>query len=93
MESVVSVCNLSKNLFTGFNPMKTGITADLDSPLQIWTPLPNFTFKHRLVTNSIAKFFVDVLFNHNTTFLNKGEEKQPFRSNSAALIIASLRYT
>ena len=73
--------------------MKTGITADLDSPLQIWTPLPNFTFKHRLVTNSIAKFFVDVLFNHNTTFLNKGEEKQPFRSNSAALIIASLRYT
>ena len=75
MESVVSVCNLSKNLFTGFNPMKTGITADLDSPLQIWTPLPNFTFKHRLVTNSIAKFFVDVLFNHNTTFLNKGKKK------------------
>ena len=43
-----------------------------------------------LVTYSIYKLFVDFLFNHNTTFLNKDKEKQPFRSNPAAFIIASL---
>ena len=60
--------------------------ADLDSPtkLSFWT-----LFVSYLVTNSTCKLFVDVLFNHNTTFLNKGKEKQPFRSNSAAFIIAS----
>ena len=60
--------------------------ADLDSPTKFsfWAPFVSY-----LVTNSICKLFVDVLFNHNTTFLNKGREKQPFRSNSAAFIIAS----
>ena len=60
--------------------------ADLDSPtkLSFWAPFVSY-----LVTNSICKLFVDVLFNHNTKFLNKGKEKQPFRSNSAAFIIAS----
>ena len=60
--------------------------AGLDSPtkLSFWA-----SFISYLVTNSICKLFVDVLFNHNTTFLNKGKEKQPFRSNSAAFIIAS----
>ena len=60
--------------------------ADLDSPtkLSFWT-----LFVSYLVTNSICKLFVYILFNHNTTFLNKGKEKQPFRSNSAAFIIAS----
>ena len=55
--------------------------ADLDPP----PPLPNVP----LVNNSIWKLFADVLFYHNTTFLSKGKEKQPFRANSAAFIIAS----
>ena len=69
------------------------------SAQQIWTPLRRFGPSYQtfllsilciiLVTNSICKLFVDVLFNHNTTFLNKGKEKQPFRSNSAAFIRAS----
>ena len=42
-----------------------------------------------LVTNSIYKIFADVLFHHNTTFLIKDKEKQPFRFNSSAFIIAS----
>ena len=60
--------------------------ADMDSPtkLSFWT-----LFVSYLVTNSTCKLFVDVLFNHNTTFLHKGKEKQPFRSNSAAFIITS----
>ena len=66
---------------------------------RMWTLLRRFgpptklsfqaSFVSYLVTNSICKLFVDVLFNHNTTFLNKGKEKQPFRSNSAAFIMAS----
>ena len=44
------------------------------------------------MTNSICKLFVDVLFNYNTTFLTKGKEKQPFRSNPAAFIIGSRTY-
>ena len=81
-----------------------GVTADLDPPRmwtppspsprsQIWTPSTKrsflASFVSYLVTNSICKLSVDVLFNHNTTFLNKGREKQPFRSNSATFIIAS----
>ena len=87
-----------------FQPWNAGVTADLDSPpsksaQRIWTPLRRFGPSYQtfllsilciiLATNSICKLFVDVLFNHNTTFLNKGKEKQPFRSNSAAFIIAS----
>ena len=56
----------------------------LPTKLSFWA-----SFISYLVTNSICKLFVDVLFNHNTTFLNKGKEKQPFRSNPAAFIIAS----
>ena len=42
-----------------------------------------------MIEKTIGKLFVDALFNHNTTFLNKGKEKQPFRSNSAAFIFTS----
>ena len=46
--------------------------ADLDFPTKFsfWAPFVSY-----LVTNSICKLFFDVLFNHNTTFLNKGREK------------------
>ena len=64
----------------------------------MWTPLRRFGPPYQtfllsivciiLVTNSIWKLFVDVLFSNNTTFLNKDKEKQPFRSISAAFIIA-----
>ena len=50
---------------------------------------PQASFVSHLVTNSICKLFVDVFFNHNSKFINKGKEKQPFRSNSAAFIMAS----
>ena len=56
------------------------------SAQQIWTPLRRFGPSYQtfllsilciiLVTNSIFKLFVDVLFNHNTTFLNKGKKKK-----------------
>ena len=78
------------------------------SAQRIWTPLRRFGPSYQtfllsilcivLVTNSICKLFVDVLFNHNTTFLNKGKKKktkqtkknkQPFHSNSTAFIIVS----
>ena len=72
------------------------------SAQRIWTPpfQPYQTFLLSilciiLVTNSICKLFVVFLFNHNTTFLNKGKKKrnkkkkQPFHSNSTAFIIAS----
>ena len=74
-----------------FQPWNAGVTADLDSPppsksaQRIWTPLRRFGPSYQtfllsilciiLVTNSICKLFVDVLFNHNTTFLNKGKKK------------------
>ena len=54
---------------------------------QIWTPHQTFllaSFISYLVSNSIWKLFVDVLFIHNTTFLSKDKDKQPFRSNFAA---------
>ena len=47
------------------------------------------SFVSYLVTNSICKLFVDVLFNHNITFLSNDKNKQPFCSSSAAFIIAS----
>ena len=95
-----------------FQPWNAGVTADLDSPpsksaQRIWTPLRRFEPSYQtfllsilciiLVTNSICKLFVNVLFNHNTTFLNKGKKtnkqtkknKQPFHSNSTAFIIVS----
>ena len=78
------------------------------SAQRIWAPLRRFGPSYQtfllsilciiLVTNSICKLFVDVLFNHNTTFLNKGKKKtkqtnkknkQPFHSNSTAFIIVS----
>ena len=53
---------------------------------RIWTPLRRFgppptklsfkaSFVSYLVTNYICELFVDVLFNSNTTFLNKGKKK------------------
>ena len=64
---------------------------------RIWTPLrrfgpppPHQTFLLSNLCIIYYKLSVDVLFNHNTTFLNKGKRKnQPFRSNSTAFIIAS----
>ena len=60
-------------------------------PFADLNPLPNFPFKHHTWSLILfASFFVDVLFNHNTTFLNKGKKKnQPFRSNSTAFSTAS----
>ena len=68
---------------------------------QIWTPLRRFgpsyqafllaSFVSYLVPNSIWKLFVDVLFIHNTTFLSKDKDKQPFRSNFAAFSV--VQYT
>ena len=57
--------------------------ADLDPPIKL-----SFlaSFVSYLVTNSICKLFADVLFHYNTTFLNKGKEKQPFRFNSPAFL-------
>ena len=54
-------------------------------------PRASYLDERTLTYESIVncKLFADVLFNHNTTFLNRGEEKQPFRSNPAAFIIAS----
>ena len=69
------------------NPLTdmTPSLADLD-PYQTFL-LASFVLY--LVSNSICKLFVDVLFNHNTTFLGKDKDKPPFRSNSAPYIIAS----
>ena len=54
------------------DPPGTNPLADMDPPSQIWNPLPNFPFKHPLYhiwyLILFASFFVDVLFNHNTTF-------------------------
>ena len=66
---------------SGSAPSKS--TGGYGHPSQIWIPPPpNFPWKKSfvsyLVTNSICKLFVD-----------KDKEKQPFRSNSAAFIIAS----
>ena len=72
----------------GFGLPRPYSLADMDLPSQIWTP-SWASFVSYLVTNSICKLSVDVLFNRNTTFLHKGTEKQPFRSNYAAFIIAS----
>ena len=86
---------VSQQIWTprGFGLSRPYPLADMDPPSQIWTPSTKLSFGASfvsyLVTNSICKLSVDVLFNHNTTFLNKGTEKQPFRSNSAAFIIAS----
>ena len=69
---------------SGFGP-----PADLDPrsksasgygpPFADLNPLPNVPFKHPLYhTWSLilfASFFVDVLFNHNKTFLSKGKKK------------------
>ena len=72
----------------GPNPL-----ADMEPPFADFDPPTKLFFKASilsyLITNSICKLFVDVLFNYNTTFLNKGKEKQPFRSNPAAFIRAS----
>ena len=69
---------------------KASVKTDFDTPSQIWTPLPNVPFKHPLYhiwqLILFAILFIDVRLKHNTTFLNKDKEKQPFRS---AFIIAS----
>ena len=46
-----SVATFHEVLFrhlTGKGTLKAGVTADLDPSSQIWIPLPNFSFKHRL---------------------------------------------
>ena len=72
---------------------KASVKTDFDTPSQIWTPLPNVPFKHPLYhiwqLILFAILFIDVRLKNNTTFLNKDKEKQPFRSNSTAFIIAS----
>ena len=73
----------------GFGPRSKSVSgygplfADLDPSY------PTFVLSIVCILILFFKRFVDVLFHHNTTFLNKGKEKQLFRSNSAAFIIAS----
>ena len=64
---------------SGFGPPRSKSASEYGPPFADLNPLPNFPFKHPLYhTWSLilfASFFVDVLFNHNTTFLNKGKKK------------------
>ena len=76
--------SVSQQIWTPRGGRSPFAALDPSTKLSFWA-----SFVSYLVTNSICKLSVDVLFNHNTTFLNKGKEKQPFRSNSAAFIIAS----
>ena len=66
---------------SGFGPPPSKSASGYGPPFADLNPLPNFPFKHPLYhTWSLilfASFFVDVLFNHNTTFLNKGKKKKP----------------
>ena len=94
--------------WSGFGYLSPNFNPGMPMPVsqRIWAPLRRFGPSYQtfllsilciiLVTNSICKLFVDVLFNHNTTFLNKGKKKtnkqknkQPFHSNSTAFIIVS----
>ena len=62
----------------GFGPPGPNPLANMD-PLRRFGPPTKLSFQTSfvsyLVTNFVCKFFVDVLFNHNTTFLNKGKKK------------------
>ena len=84
--------HLSCSSIAGVTP-RSKSASEYGPPFADLNPLPNFPFKlplyHTWSLILFASFFVDVLFNHNTTFLNKGKKKQPFRSNSTAFIIAS----
>ena len=87
------------DLWTVFGPQSGRCLSRFWLRLRIWTlfaglDLPiklsfQAAFVSYLVTNSICKLLIDVIFDHNTTFLNKDKEKQPFRSNSVPFIIAS----
>ena len=57
----------------------TNLSCSPDFPCALY--LDERTLMYESIVN--CKFFADVLFNHNTTFFNRGEEKQPFRSNPA----------
>ena len=92
----LSWMSVSHRIWTprGFGlPGPNSLARYMDPPSQICSPLPKFPFKHLLYhiwwRILFSSFFVDVLFNYNTTLLNKGKEKQPFGSNPAAFIIAS----
>ena len=56
-------------------PVSQRIRTPGPNPLTDMDPPTKLSFKASfvsyLVTNSICKLFVDVLFNHNTTFLDK----------------------
>ena len=58
----------------GFEITRSKSASGYGPPSQIWTPLPNIPFKHPLyhiwLLILFASFFVVVLFDHNTTFLN-----------------------
>ena len=72
------------------------------SAQRIWTPLRRFGPSYQtfllsilcivLVTNSICKLFVDVLFNHNTTFLNKGKKKKNKQTNKKKQTAISFQF-
>ena len=62
-----------KGLEHMFQKLVPNPLVDMDPFADLDPPPPPY-----LVTNSICKLFVDVLFNHNTTFLNKDKEKELF---------------
>ena len=95
LQKIIFFFQLSLSLVFGWIRIRicgSNSWADMN-PLRRFGPLFHTfllaSFVSYLVTNSICKLFVDVLFNHNITFLSNDKNKQPFCSSSAAFIIAS----
>ena len=61
-------------------------SADMDPPFQPYQTFLLSILCIILVTNSICKLFVDVLFNHNATFLNKGKRKKEKKKRNSHFI-------
>ena len=81
----VEVVPVSPQIWTprGFGPLPSpNSLADMDPTSQIWTPLPNFPFKHPLY-----HIWLLILIQHSSIKVKK--KSQPFSSNSTAFIIAS----
>ena len=64
--------------------------ADLNPPTEVSSQA---SFVSYLVTNSIGKLFVDVLFNYNTTFLNEEKKTSHFVPILPHLLKRVVQYT